>query len=182
MNHFRPDLEWSHSLSDEPFWLFVYRRAFPSLVGCHDLRADGEHQRAGIDRLLVLANSKTLYVDEKGRREDWPDILLETFHEYPGGRREDGWARLPLRCDYVAYALVPSQTCYLLPFLLMQSALRRNWRSWNSQAEARTNGFSYVVAPNRGRVTRNLGIPPAVLLDAISNAITVTWTAVELAA
>jgi hypothetical protein len=182
MNHFRPDLEWSQNLSDEPFWLSVYRRAFPSLVGCHDLRADGEHQRAGIDRLLVLANSKTLYVDEKGRREDWPDILLETFHEYPSGHRKDGWARLPLRCDYVAYALVPSQTCYLLPFLLMQSALRRNWDSWNSQAKKRTNGFSYVVSDNPGYRTRSLAVPPTVLLGAIGDAITVTWTTAEVAA
>ena len=35
-----------------------------------DHRDDGEHQRAGIDRSVILANSKQLLIDEKVRNKD----------------------------------------------------------------------------------------------------------------
>ncbi len=73
-------LDFSHAQEDQPFWGQVYRKAFGStMCGFYCLRDDGWAQRAGIDRHVCLQDGTILKIDEKVRREDWPDILLEVY-------------------------------------------------------------------------------------------------------
>ena len=77
VHDFSESLAASHRASDLPIWQEIYRQAFPNMVACIDHRDDGEHQRAGIDRSVILSNSKQVLIDEKIRYKDYGDILLE---------------------------------------------------------------------------------------------------------
>lgn len=196
MSVFHDDLAFSHSLSNEPWWETVYRRAFFDFKVMVDLRADGWHQRAGRDRAIVLSTGRTLYVDEKGRRDDWPDVLVEIWSEYPKVAKQaaypatrgsvNGWSRKPLDCDYLAYAIVPARTCYLFPFLGVRAAVVKHGQRWSDEAgrafERRESGLSCrgfvqwaVSKRNRTYDTVNLAVPVGQLHAAIGDALTVRW-------
>jgi len=147
-------------------WEEVYRAAFPGFMGMHDLRDDGWWQRAGIDRSIVLSNSKTVLVDEKVRKKDWGDILLEYFSDE--ARKTPGWVRKDLACDFIAYAFLPSRKCYLLPFLQLRRAWDSNGRRWFKQ-------YEIIRADNGNYKTASVAVPTDVLLAALTDAMLVRW-------
>lgn len=164
VHNFDQSLALSNEYVDAAWWHDVYRRAFPDLRSAVSVRADGWAQRGGIDRVLTLASGKTLSVDEKVRAEDWPDILLEYWSDRD--RKTPGWVAKDLACDFIAYAFVPSQTCYLLPFQTLRSAWRAHHR---------------VEAVNSRYVTVSVAVPIAELMAALSDALRVSWAASEVA-
>lgn len=168
---FKESLERSHKHSQETFWEQCYKKAFPTLASITGVPDDGWHQRAGIDRVLVLGDGKTLYVDEKVRDTEYNDILLEIWSDR--ARRTKGWAAKPAACDFIAYAFAESRRCYLLPFHGMQLALRTNVRDWKDRAEKRLDGFRVIEAQNKGYVTVSWAIPTMVLLNAIRDSMIV---------
>ena len=193
---FRERLDFSHRLADAPWWEPVYRRAFPDFVTMVDLRQDGWHQRAGRDRAIVLSTGRTLYVDEKGREKDWPDVAVEIWSQYPKGQRQaryprrpgaiEGWSRKPLDCDFLAYAFVPSRRCHLFPFLGVRAAVVKHGAQWGQEAASNFEssqrgqrphtGLRWIHSPNRSYDTISLGVPLAQFLAAINDALTITWT------
>lgn len=169
LHDFRASLAMSESYVDAPWWIEVYRKAFPSLASAVPVREDGWAQRGGIDRVLTLKTGRTYTVDEKVRTKDWPDFLLERWSDE--ARHKPGWVQKPLACDFIAYAFVPSATCYLLPVAQLQRAWRDNGRRWADKYGERR-------APNRGYVTTSVPVPRAELLDAIRDAMTVHWATI----
>lgn len=170
LHDFHERLAMSESYSDAPWWLEVYRAAFPRLATMTLVREDGWAQRAGIDRRLTLTCGQTFTVDEKVREKDWPDFLLERWSDE--ARQKAGWVQKPLACDFIAYAFVPSRTCYLLPVPTLQRAWRQHGRQWiGSYGEKR--------AQNRGYVTTSVAVPRETLLRAMADAMTVRWTPQE---
>lgn len=167
MNDFRRDLAWSHSQSDAPWWEDVYRQAFPDFSAMHDVRADGWAQRGGIDRQVILCDGTVLKVDEKARRTSYDDFLLEYYSD--SERRTPGWMAKPLTCDYIAYAFVPSRTCYLLPYQLLRRAWWRHRTEWVGRHRV-------VRAPNNGYTTVSVAVPIPVVLAALTGAMAVRWT------
>jgi hypothetical protein len=136
---FQASLQRSHGAEDLPLWKELYRQAFPSLLSFHSHRQDGEHQRAGVDRSIVLANARTVLVDEKIRFRNrhtgkvYEDILLEYWSAFDAtdpNRCSLGWLFKPLRADYIAYAIAPLGKAYLLPVLLLQAAGRHYQETW----------------------------------------------------
>ena len=65
MNIFNECLADSHAAEDLPFWNEVYEKAFPEMIVALSHRQDGQHQRQGIDRSIVLNNSKQVLIDER---------------------------------------------------------------------------------------------------------------------
>lgn len=161
VRRFADDLAYSHSQSDADWWLDIYRRAFPNLVSAVNVRRDGWAQRGGIDRVLTLACGRTFTVDEKVRRKDWPDILLEQWSDE--AKRTPGWVQKPLACDFVAYAFAPSRRCYLLPVTPLQRAWRMNGRRWIDE-------YGQQRAANPGYVSTNVPVPIDVLTEAMISA------------
>lgn len=182
VHNFRDSLAVSHAHSDAPWWGDVYRTVFGDrLISMIDLRDDGWAQRGGIDRQLILADGTVLKVDEKVRKEDWPDILLEIWSDE--ARKTPGWMLKPLTCDFIAYAFIPSRTCYLLPYQLLKSAFEKNKNEW-WRDYGEPPGYENLRlkrAKNRGYVTASMAVPTAVLLDAIASAIVVTWPKQQVA-
>src|SRR5690606_11977680 len=121
-------------------------------------------------RVLTLASGKVLYVDEKVREEDWPDILIEYWSDYE--RRRPGWAAKELACDFIAYAFIPSATCYLLPFQTLQRACRTNGRLW-------WDSYKRIPAKNNGYTTVSIAVPIPVLMAALADAMVVCWQTEE---
>ena len=166
IHDFAESLAASHAASDLPIWEQIYRRAFPTFCAMVDHRDDGEHQRAGIDRSVILANSKQLLIDEKVRNKDYGDILLE----YVSNDRfnSPGWVCKPLRADYIAYAIVPAGRCYLLPVIQLQIAWARHGDLWKHE-------FRNVPAHNNGYTTHSVAVPPERLFPAIGGALRVSF-------
>jgi len=167
MRHsFADSLARSHAQAEAPWWLDVYRKAFPGLQSAVCVRNDGWAQRGGIDRVLTLSSGKTLTVDEKVREKDYDDILLETWSDIE--RRQKGWIQKELACDYIAYAFVPSARCYLLPFQTLRAAWRKNHLNWTAR-------YRRVEADNGSYTTVSVAVPIAALMAALVDAIRVDW-------
>lgn len=173
LHDFQESLKRSHEQEDAEWWEFVYRSAFPSFATMYSTRSDGWWQRAGIDRVVLLKNSKQITIDEKVRLKDWGDIALERWSDRD--RKVPGWIQKNLACDYIAYAFIPSQRCYLFPFL----SLRRVWidygHEWIKQAEQQNNGFRVVEAKNKRYVTESIAVPIEALQEAINQSMIVDW-------
>jgi len=131
LHNFKESLAASHRAEDLPIWLDVYRKAFPTMRAMINHREDGDHQRNGIDRSIILENSKQLLIDEKVRFKSYPDIALEFLSAKETST--PGWVCKPLLADYIAYAVAPIGKCYLLPVPQLQEAWRRYGEEWKAQ-------------------------------------------------
>lgn len=178
MNDFQECLKSSHAASDLPFWEVCYRRAFPTMMAMHDHRQDGEHQRAGIDRSVILSNGKTIWIDEKVRWRNketgkvYGDIALEYLSDEL--RKSPGWVAKPLLCDYIAYAIAPLGKCYLLPVIALQGAWVENGEAWLKSKECHK-----IRARNNGWTTLSLCIPVSILFPAIGKMLRVDFDPME---
>ena len=168
VHDFRASLALSQSHADAPWWLDLYRIAFPTLLSAVSVRDDGWAQRGGIDRVLTLACGRTYTVDEKVRSQDWPDVLLEQWSDE--ARRSPGWVQKPLACDFIAYAFAPSRRCYLLPVAPLHRAWRMRGRGW-------IECYGQRRAQNTGWVSASVPVPVDVLMSAMIDAMLVCGSA-----
>lgn len=147
-------------------WGEIYRKAFPTMQEMINHRQDGDHQRQGIDRSIILRNSKQILIDEKIRFKAYDDILLEVWSDK--ARRKPGWVAKDLLCDYIAYAVAPLNVCYLLPVPQLRLAWRKNGERWfrdNFKPEAQNDGW----------ITQSVVVPAAELMREINNALKIEF-------
>ena len=166
MNNFNKDIAFSHSAEDLEIWETIYAKAFPGLQTFTNVREDGELQRHGIDRTLILSSGKAIYIDEKVRRENYGDILLEYVSN--DKKNTPGWCEKPLFCDYIAYAVLPNNTCYMLPVESLQTAWGRNKKEW-------INKYGIRTAKNQGYQTLNCPLPINVLFKAMGETLRIKF-------
>ena len=86
MHDFHTDLEYSLDKSDDNDIDAVYRKAFPNLTNI-EVVTDLEQQKKGIDKLLIFDSGKVILIDEKRRRRDYGDILLEEYSDFDRKKR-----------------------------------------------------------------------------------------------
>lgn len=173
LHDFATSLALSHEHEDAEWWPLVYGKAFPGYRAAISVRNDGWAQRGGIDRVVTLKSGKTVTVDEKVRKEDYPDIALERWSDR--AKKTPGWVQKDLACDFIAYAFIPSKRCYLLPFLTLRRAWILEGKNWIDLAESQSGGFRIVNAQNRGYVTESVAVPIEILLASIRQAMVVSW-------
>lgn len=164
--NFQEDLAFSHAQADQPFWRDVYVQAFPDMAAMTDVRKDGWAQRGGIDRIITTSTGTVWKIDEKVRRKDYGDILLE----YTSNSRTNapGWVVKELACDFIAYAIVSTCTCYLLPVAPLQRAWRTHHMRWISE-------YGQVAAVNASYQTISCPVPIPELMHKISQAMFFRW-------
>lgn len=162
VHQFRERLEWSEAQRDEPFWDVVYRKAFPNLVNHMPTPGDVASQRMGIDRVVFLANSRTIHIDEKKRGKEYGDILLEYVSVDTTGA--PGWIEKDLAIDFLAYAFIPSGRCYLFSWPLLRLAWQNNKERWKTI-------YRPVIARNNGYKTFSLPVPIPELQRSIARAL-----------
>jgi hypothetical protein len=172
MHLFQESLLKSHAAEDNPIWEEIYRKAFPGFACMVNHRQDGPHQRAGIDRSVILYNSKQLLIDEKARYRNaktghvYQDIALEYLSNEERG--VPGWVCKPLMADYIAYAILPIGKCYLLPVTQLQAA-------WTKHGEDWIDRYRQIPAQNDGYTTLSCPIPVDVLFAAIGSCLRVSF-------
>lgn len=157
-NDFTLDLEYSLEERENELFDNFYFRAFPGLAYV-EFAEDMEMQRKGIDKILHFKSGYTVTIDEKKRRKDYGDILLELWSVWE--RKKRGWL-YTCKCDYIVYAIMPFKKVYLLPTLLLKKAWIENQSEW-------IKTYKEITAYNRGYVTKSIAIPTDILLEQISN-------------
>lgn len=173
VHNFKDSLALSKENEDSPWWEPVYRQAFPGFASMLSVRGDGWAQRGGIDRVITLKSGKTLTVDEKVRAKSYGDILLERWSSREA--KTPGWVQKDLACDFIAYAFVPDQRCYLFPFIQLRAAWVANGRHWIDRAAQGEGGFRAVLADNGSYNTESIAVPIPELISAIHQAQVVSW-------
>ncbi len=163
VHSFQNQLEYSAALSDESSWVEFYRRLWPNIVTAVRIDKNSQFQKWGIDREIYLSNGKRFSIDEKKRKLDYGDLLLEEWsvcdYDWDNKKvirgKKVGWAIDPdKRCDFVAYAVQSSGRCYLLPFELTRQTCIHNFPKW------RQNTSWYPkAAKNDGYTTVNVAVP-----------------------
>lgn len=171
IHDFKADLEFSRNNASLDIWEKIYRLAFPLFKGMSYV-TEKPKQLAGIDREVLLKNGKVITIDEKVRRENWNDFLLEYWSDKE--REVLGWICKPLQCDYLAYAFLPSKRCYLLPFDLLQRAWKKNAKAWHEQAKS-NRGYKVVEANNPNYTTVSLAVPIDIVLNSIKEAMLIHY-------
>jgi len=137
IHNFQDQLEYSAKLSDEASWVSFYKRLWPDMIAAVRIDKNSQFQKWGIDREILLPNGKRFSIDEKKRKLDYGDLLLEEWSvadfDYENRKvirgKKIGWALDPeKRCDFVAYAVQSSGKCFLLPFAVsyIHMTLRTN--------------------------------------------------------
>ena len=166
IHNFRESLAKSHAAENLP-WESIYRQAFPRFQALVNHRDDGPHQRAGIDRSVILDNSKQILVDEKVRFTDYDDIALEYLSNDRTGAL--GWVCKPLfMCDYIAYMIAPLGRGYLLPVEQLQAAYSRYGVEWRGK-------YYIAKARNPNYTTLSVCVPANVLFKAIGECLRVSF-------
>lgn len=161
VHNFIEQLEYSETASDEKFWSAVYVKAFPNMVAHTLCSGDTKSQRMGIDRAIILANGKTLYIDEKKRKKVYNDILLE--FESVSTTGAPGWIEKDLMIDYLAYAFMPTQKVYLYPWPFLR-------RAWIHYKDVWMKEYEVKEAKNEGYITKSLAVPISTINKAVSTA------------
>jgi len=156
VNDFNADLQYSLDQKECEMLDAFYCREFPNICRI-ELIEDLERQRRGMDKILHFNSGYQISLDEKKRRKDYGDILLETWSQYENDRR--GWL-YSAQCDYIVYAIMPTQTVYLLPVLLLKKA-------WHNKRDAWLGAYEEVQSHNKNYTTINIAIPIKVLMEAI---------------
>lgn len=153
-NEFKQDLEYSFDSSEDEVLNEFYRRKFPNLKSikfCDDLQT----QRKGVDKILYFNNGNSFTIDEKKRRSDYGDILLEIWSI---DRKKRGWL-FTTQCDYIVYIILSSKKIYFLPTILLKRAWVSNSAKWLK--------YPPIIAQNNGYKTESRAIKPEELLNAI---------------
>ena len=159
IHSFHKQLAYSQGASHEPFWDAVYRKAFPDMIGSILCTGDNAGQFRGIDRVVQLSSGKTILIDEKKRRENWPDFALEYLSNTT--QHTPGWMEKDLIIDYLAYAFMPSKKCYLFPWPLLRLAWKENGAEWKRK-------YRNIEAHNNGYKTLSVCVPIEILLGMLT--------------
>ncbi len=181
-NDFRECLAQSHAAEDLSVWEEVYRKAFPGMVGMVSYRQDGFWQREGIDRGILLNNTKQIFIDEKIRGTNkitgkvYEDISLEYISNNTNGAA--GWVCKQLRADYIAYLIAPIGKCYLLPVIQLQQAWELYGREWRTRPR-QGDSYGERSARNNGYLTWFCPVPVPELFSKIGSLLRIEFEPFE---
>lgn len=168
LNEFHVDLKYSQDKTEDQIINDFYRKFFPNMK---EVKATSNFnltaQKSGIDKIITLNNGKEIKIEEKKRRTDYGDILLEEWSVFRNGKGEKkGWTGDPKKVsDYIIYIILPK--IYIFPYDMLQLAWRTNYKLWLNKAKNEEDGFRYVEAPNPGYITTNIAVPTNILFEAI---------------
>ena len=152
-NDFKNDLQYSHKGNNE-INAFYYKH-FSDLKNIES-KDDLKTQFKGIDKELQFNDGHIIKIEEKKRRKDWGDILLEIWSNEATQRK--GWLYTS-QSDYIVYIIEPSKKVFLLKTLAL--------RQWAIQNQDYIDSLPHKNAINDGYITVNVAIPTEELLTAL---------------
>lgn len=152
---FNIDLAYSLHEGESDVFDKFYFRIFPHLEKV-ELVSDIAMQKQGVDKKLIFKNGKVVLIDEKKRRADYDDILLEEYSDRD--RKKKGWLSGEKITDYIVYAFMPTKRIFIFPFLLLQ-------RVWLTEYDNLLNKYGRKCCQNNGYVTTFIPVPITVLFS-----------------
>lgn len=135
-NNFHEDMDFEKEVSsNHELWTRVYSNFFPDFK-LHGRVCDKGRQMQGIDRVVKLAGGRNVYVDEKVRRKDYGDMLIEEYSMCgeAGKGKKKGWIKKDLNTDYIAYYIQPSDEVRMYSYQELKSVYESYKRELNSLA------------------------------------------------
>ena len=137
-----------------------------------DQVSDLELQYAGIDKILHTRQNKFLKLEEKVRRVDWGDILVELIaddryanydlnnNKYTySEKRGIGWGMKDYSSDLLLYFFEESQTGYLISWVKFKNMFRQMLPIWYRKAQNNEDNFAIKIAKNKKYNSINIAIP-----------------------
>lgn len=102
-----------------------YKKRFPALVKIIRVPQGSSLDKEGIDVVLILKAGIPIFVQEKARRQNWGDLLIEFYHEdNKSGRKTIGWIQ-KIKADYMLY-FPPAGHFYFFPVRELKEWLANN--------------------------------------------------------
>lgn len=161
-NDFNKQNNKSHSAEVTEFWLAVYMQYFSNMVCWMSPTQKCKAQFAGIDRVILLDNSRTVFIDEKIREKEWGDILFEYVSN--NKTMSKGWMDKDLTIDYLAYGFLDTEKAYIFDWRV----LKRIWRFYKNKWIAQ---YPKIEAKNKGYTTISVAVPISEVLKRYQGAI-----------
>ena len=149
------DLAHENAEAGAPWWPLVYRALWPSFQSLEIAPRGSEAQRAGIDRVVRFPDGRRVTIQEKTRRLDRPDLLIEVRHVAADGRTWPGWIE-HTSADCLVYVVKASGVVRVWDM----PALRRLWAINRARWLRTCRTFE---AHNQGYRTFNVAVPLAAL-------------------
>lgn len=120
---------------------------------------DKERQEAGIDVIINFSDGKTpIFLDEKIRRYDYGDILLEEYSDWD--RKIPGWLMADSkRTHFIAFVWLDSRKILLIPYGPLRYAFFKNRAKWEQN-------HLRIFAENKDYYTSSFKVPKQELFDA----------------
>lgn len=174
VHEFNASLQKSKTRLSDDLVNRIYHSLIKEDIQCIcDMSHDGDHQRKGVDRLIVLKNSKVLTFDEKVRETVyWTDLNKTDYDislEYISVDKTNkvGWVNNSnITADYINYIVYDSEQnryiCVLLPTIQLRLAWQQYGDYW-----LKTYRKNYHVANNKDYKTLFCPVPRNVVMRAI---------------
>ena len=145
MPDFDLDLKYSLESGESEMFDKFYFRVFRNLDKVETV-SDLVLQKQGIDKKLHFKNTKVVLIDEKKRRKNYGDILLEEWSNEE--RKIPGWLGGSKLTDYIVYATMDTKKIYLLPFLLLQKVWVKNYAELKQKFGVKRSNNSFYTTSN----------------------------------
>jgi len=144
VNDFRQDLKYSYK---DKILNTLYKNKCN--VKYIQVITDLQKQKQGIDKVLYFNNGKSITIDEKKRRRDYGDMLIETTKNVELNKK--GWIYYT-KADYIVYWIEGSRSVYFINFKKLQRLYLKNQITWN---------MNYKIPPvyNKYYTTQNIAVP-----------------------
>jgi GNAT superfamily N-acetyltransferase len=131
--------DWASRRGNEDWVLRAYLYWFPwnaeDGLCTAEIVTDAARNRSGIDRELTFDSGMSIGVEEKYRRHNFGDLLLERWADE--ARQVPGWADRDLQCAFLAVFFADDHDGILLPWRPIRNAWRRHRDEWWSLGEAK---------------------------------------------
>lgn len=151
---FQTDLNYSHN--DKILNAYYKLKGFKYIQVITDL----ETQKKGIDKILYYGRNQSITIDEKKRRTNYDDLLVETMKNVESNKK--GWLYYT-QADYIVYWIEPLKKFYIIKFDKLQKIIFDN--DWVNTKPKKT---TYV---NRIYTTDNISLDWVEVEPAIQNII-----------
>lgn len=147
-NDFENDLAFGNSARE--FWNIAYKKAFPVMLKAIDYSKNMKAQAVGVDTVISLPFKGALRIDEKMRRHNYGDVLIEYISN--DIKNTPGWIEKDLHIDFIGYAYMDSREVMLIPFIDLQNLWKNNKISWIKK-------YKLPPAKNEFYNTLNVAVP-----------------------
>ena len=131
VHNFQKYLKTSHSFQALPFWKGIYEKFFGEGVTIISHSQNGVHQQLGIDRSVVMTDSRIYRIEEKVDYHANRNIFIEYWSDWE--KRVPGWIVKPLYCDYVVYVIPAMGEAYFFNTLVLQDIWKDIGNQWIGQ-------------------------------------------------